>query len=443
MKPSIYNMFVQMPGTRNYAFMNCLTMWKGVVTEDVKKALESGDFSGMDRPTFDSIRNVGAIVDDEVDEKVIFKVVYNMDINDTEILELGVLPTLRCNLTCPFCYRLKEEDSARINGLNITDRVLRFAKRTMLQNKCRHLLLGLTGGEPLLVQDRSLRLVGELHSWCMQNGLGFQVMIGTNATLLTDEVIKAFSPYPVCFCTSLDGPKRINDVRRPYADGRGSYDDIIAALKKVKAANMLCRISTTLDKQNYYYMDEYLDELCSNGLQGATIVVGPTRGDIGTLAGRPPAWIQNHCFDGTELPSILPGIWRKMLDRGFKVHAFEGTFHENPGRRLQFLVGVYGDVYKSCGGVGSGKKELCIGNLDADGSLKYNYVYYQYQAFDPFADPKCRDCNVLPICQGKIDALGFGDDGMMYRGDCASFKELFAGTLLVYMEQEYPTVFGA
>jgi radical SAM protein with 4Fe4S-binding SPASM domain len=135
-------------------------------------------------------------------------------------------------------------------------------------------------------------------------------------------------------------------------------------------------------------------------------------------------------------------LWRKILDRGFKVHTFEGTFHENTGRRLQFLVGVYGDVYKSCGGVGSGKKELCVGNLDSDGNLNYNFVYYQYQAYDPFADPKCRDCNVLPICQGKIDPLGYGDDGMMYQGDCASFKELFAGTLLAYMEQAYPHALG-
>lgn len=441
MKTSIYNMFATIPGSKDYVFMNTLSLCKAILDADTKKALEKGNFNDIDKATLKSLKDMGAVVEDHVDEKTILKVVYQKDVNDTDMLELGVLPTLNCNLACPFCYRIKEEDSKRITGKSITDRVIKFTKKTIIENDCKDLLMGLTGGEPLLVMDRSLRLIAELYNFCEKNGVGFQALIGTNATLLTQEVIDAFSDYPVRFCTSLDGPRDVNDKRRPYTDGKGSYDDIIKSIKRAKKSDMLCRIATTLDKQNIGHFDRYLDNLIDNGLQGASIVLGPTRGDIGTLCDRPPAWIRNHCFLGTELPGVLPKIWRRVMDKKFRLNAFEGTFHENPGRRLQFIIGVYGDVYKSCGGVGSGKKELCIGNLDENGKLNYNPVYYEYMAYDIFSDPKCKDCSVLPICQGKIDTLGLGDDGMMYKGDCESFKELLAGALVVYLEQAYPEAF--
>lgn len=441
MKASIYNLFAPLPDGKDYALLNTLSLSKAIVDAETKQAIESGNIKDIDEPNLTALKDIGAIVEDHVDERVILKVIYEKDINDPEMLELGVLPTLKCNLSCPFCYRIKEEDEERNVGKSITDRIIQFAKNTIDENGCKRLLLGLTGGEPLLALDKCQRIVGELYTWCDKKGVRFEAMIGTNATLITQETIDAFSKYPVCFCTSLDGPKHINDKRRPYRDGKGSYDDIIKALRMVKKSNMLCRIATTVDKQNVHFIDEFLDELSSNGLKGSTIVLGPTRGDIGTLADRPPSWITNHCFEGTELPQILPKIWSKAMEKGFKVDAFEGTFHENTARRLQYIVGIYGDVYKSCGGVGSGKKELSIGNLDANGRLVYNFVYYQYMAYDLFSDPECKDCNVLPICQGKIHPLGYGDDGMMYKGDCSSFKELLKGTLVVHLLQTYPEKF--
>lgn len=438
MKASIYNLFAPLPDGKDYALLNTLSLSKAIVDAETKQAIESDNLKDIDEPELTALKDIGAIVEDHVDEKVILKVVYEKDINDPEMLELGVLPTFKCNLSCPFCYRIKDEHPERNEGKSITDRIIKFAKNTIVENNCKWLLLGLTGGEPLLALDKCLRLVGELHTWCANKDVRFEAMIGTNATLITQEIIDAFSKYPVCFCTSLDGPKHINDKRRPYRDGKGSYDDIIKALRMVKNSNMLCRIATTVDKQNVKHIDEFLDELNRNELVGSTIVFGPTRGDIGTLTDRPPSWITNHCFEGTELPQVLPEIWRKAMEKGFTVDAFEGTFHENTARRLQYIVGVYGDVYKSCGGVGSGKKELSIGHIDANGRLVYDFVYYKYVAYDIFSDPKCRDCNVLPICQGKIDPVGHGDDGMMYRGDCSSFKELLKGSLIVHLQQDYP-----
>lgn len=442
MKASIYNLFAPISGRDDYVLMNTLSISYAIVDDETKRAIENGMINDIEESDLRALKDIGAVVADHVDEKVILKVIYQKDINDPEMLELGVLPTFKCNLACPFCYRIKEEDPKRLRGKSITDRVIKFAKNTMVEYGCRRLLLGLTGGEPLMALDKCLRIVSELYKWCENNGIRFEAMIGTNGTLITKEVIDAFSEYPICFCISLDGSKQINERRRPYKEGnKSSYDDIVKALKLVAKSNRLCRIATTVDKQNLRHMNDFLDELLRNDLKGSTIVFGPTRGDIGILGEKPPPWVTDNCFEGKELPNVLPQLWNTALEKGFKIQPFEGTFHENPSRRLQYIIGVYGDVYKSCGGVGSTKREYCIGNLDENGRLVYNFVYYQYMANDIFSDPECADCNVLPICQGKINPTGYGDDGMMYRGDCSSFKELFKQCIVVYLKQKYPEKF--
>ena len=60
--------------------------------------------------------------------------------------------------------------------------------------------------------------------------------ITTNATLLTDEIIDFFKQYEVEVTISLDGPKEIHNSKRIAAiDGRGSFEQVIKSLKKIKS----------------------------------------------------------------------------------------------------------------------------------------------------------------------------------------------------------------
>ncbi len=154
MKTSIYNLFATIPGGTDYVLFNTLSLGKAIVDADTKQVIESGNIKDIDEPNLTALKDIGAIVEDHVDERVILKVIYEKDINDPEMLELGVHPTLKCNLSCPFCYRIKEEDEERNVGKSITDRIIQFAKNTIDENGCKRLLLGLTGGEPLLALDK-------------------------------------------------------------------------------------------------------------------------------------------------------------------------------------------------------------------------------------------------------------------------------------------------
>lgn len=55
--------------------------------------------------------------------------------------------------------------------------------------------------------------------------------ITSNATLITAEIIEFFSEHNISLMISLDGPEEINNSNRIYANGKGTYADV---MKKVK-----------------------------------------------------------------------------------------------------------------------------------------------------------------------------------------------------------------
>ena len=50
--------------------------------------------------------------------------------------------------------------------------------------------------------------------------------VTTNGTLLTREIAGFLKENGISVCLSIDGPREIHDRNRPYASGRGSYEDV-------------------------------------------------------------------------------------------------------------------------------------------------------------------------------------------------------------------------
>jgi uncharacterized protein len=92
--------------------------------------------------------------------------------------------------------------------------------------------IGFYGGEPLLQMD----LIMECIEYVRDNFIGKMVTysITTNGTLLTLEVYERLLKEKVMISVSLDGPEKIHDFHRKYANGKGSYADIMANLSVIK-----------------------------------------------------------------------------------------------------------------------------------------------------------------------------------------------------------------
>ena len=59
-----------------------------------------------------------------------------------------------------------------------------------------------------------------------ERGKEISFSITTNGTLLTRETARFLRENGISVCISVDGPREIHDANRPYASGRGSYDDV-------------------------------------------------------------------------------------------------------------------------------------------------------------------------------------------------------------------------
>lgn len=109
-------------------------------------------------------------------------------------------------------------------------RCVDFALENLPEGKT--LGLGFFGGEPLLRFD----LVRKITSYSLINAAERQqkveIGITTNGTLVTDDVIDFAEDNNINLCFSIDGPAELHDRNRTYADGRGSFHDVMSKLEK-------------------------------------------------------------------------------------------------------------------------------------------------------------------------------------------------------------------
>lgn len=115
----------------------------------------------------------------------------------------------------------------------------------------------LHGGEPLLAGPARLgriatELRGRLDGLC-----ALDLRVHTNGVLLDDRFLDVFAEHDVKVGVSLDGDRVANDRHRRYADGRSSYDRVIAAVELLRRcpelyAGLLCTIDVANDPVAVY-----------------------------------------------------------------------------------------------------------------------------------------------------------------------------------------------
>jgi radical SAM protein with 4Fe4S-binding SPASM domain len=147
--------------------------------------------------------------------------------------------TRRCNLECAHCYISAGPRESATSELS-TDECRRIVDELIAVNPAP--LVILSGGEPLLRDDLT-----EIAGYAAAKGA--TVVVGTNGTLLTDERIAALKAAGVQgVAVSIDSlqPRYHDNFRH----GKGSLDDTIAALGRLRAQRLDFIVQTTATKGN-------------------------------------------------------------------------------------------------------------------------------------------------------------------------------------------------
>jgi sulfatase maturation enzyme AslB (radical SAM superfamily) len=181
-------------------------------------------------------------------------------VDNSDVRTLTLASSSDCNLRCIYC----QESSAKTGSYGIgrmsmpTDTALRSID--VLFEKFPHIYdIEFFGGEPLL----NLHLIKEVCHY-ITNELGRPIWYGinTNGTIMSEEILTLAKEYNIHFLISFDGPKRVHNVCRRTASGRGTYGKIITTMKALQDNNIPLMVLCTLNaNHSEFSFAEILDGL--------------------------------------------------------------------------------------------------------------------------------------------------------------------------------------
>lgn len=160
-------------------------------------------------------------------------------------MKVCLVLTHQCNLACSYCYAGEKfnrhmSDSTLGEGLK------------MLFSGPGDLELSFFGGEPLLRFSQMVKASRWARKTADRLGRRLRFQVTTNATILEEKQLQFLENYNFWTALSLDGPEEIQDVARPFVNGRGSgslvWRNVERALGRLSRVHILMVVTpSTID----------------------------------------------------------------------------------------------------------------------------------------------------------------------------------------------------
>ncbi|MBI2628371.1 MAG: radical SAM protein [Candidatus Niyogibacteria bacterium] len=140
-----------------------------------------------------------------------------------EVMSIWVQTSNICNLQCSYCYIVR-------NNNRMSNAVwLQFKKKifqTAEQRKLKRVTLRLGGGEPTLTLKNYTRYLEDTKNELGKIGCEFGIVLITNLTIVTPEMIEFVKRMNCSVSVSLDGLGEFHDKSRMFINGDGSFNSI-------------------------------------------------------------------------------------------------------------------------------------------------------------------------------------------------------------------------
>ncbi|HEX7364989.1 MAG TPA: radical SAM protein [Dehalococcoidia bacterium] len=160
--------------------------------------------------------------------------------------------TRSCNLFCAHCRSASRQEKfddelSTTECLRLIDGIVETAKPVLI----------LSGGEPLLRRD--IFLIG---SYAADKGL--RVAMGTNGTLITDEIATKLRAVPVSrVAVSIDFPTA--ELQDKFRGKTGAFEAAISGITLLRQAGIDVQINSTITRLNMHYLNDLLKLALDSG----------------------------------------------------------------------------------------------------------------------------------------------------------------------------------
>ncbi|MET0365767.1 MAG: quinohemoprotein amine dehydrogenase maturation protein [Sphingobium sp.] len=351
--------------------------------------------------------------------------------------------TNQCNLSCTYCYEFGADKIATPQGKKkyMSLETAKSSVDFLLEQSQGRPAVHITffGGETLM----NFPLLKEVVAYAGEQAAAQNRTVGfsltTNATLLTDEIIAFLSDNGIGVTVSMDGPPDLQDKRRVYKNGKGSYAVIEPRLRKLIANHrtraITARVTLTDGVTDVIRIYRHLKE----DLGFHEVGFAPVTASGG----------QDYSIDGDGMNSVLAQFheladeWLEYALRG-KMHGFSNV-SETIGELIQGANKSHpcGAALGLLGVSPSGDLSPCHRFTDADThTLGHIDSGIDQQKREDFlskghvsAKFDCQSCWARPLCAGGCHHEAFvhyGDTGHANLHYCDWIREWTDTCLKIY-----------
>jgi uncharacterized protein len=362
-----------------------------------------------------------------------------------------VMPTYQCNLRCAYCFQdHMRTDPAhhhllRTMDSSMVDRIFQGMARIDAAHGipdgaevARSIIL--FGGEPLLEDSRPV-IEYIVHKACERGAAKLSAI--TNATDL-HAYQDLLGPGKIGqLQITVDGPPRVHDQRRIYADGSGSFARIARNVTMALDRGVLISIRMNVDRSNLPLLPELAEEFIAQGWdkhRGFSAYVAPVHGDLEHDGKKTTytSWQLNQAM--TELKERHPSVRRiggsddALLERARQL--FEQRSDPMPRFRSNFcgahgsmyVIDAFGDIY-ACW-ERTGDPTLRIGSIDPSGTVFMNRALLEnWRSRSVASNPTCRKCRYAVYCGGGCAVLAEDQHGDIHANHCDGFGKRFRASV--------------
>ena len=377
-------------GTESYLY-NAQSNFFGKVSTELIEILEKGKWDELDEETLKLLQKHHVIelkghTHDYFDlQQLKFA---SRNYNPTS-MGLVIAPTTACNFDCPYCFEPKLSPKT-MSGKTIVD-LMKFIRS---HPDAKEIRLTWYGGEPLL----AFKQIKEIYEEFKKDGIPAitHTTIVTNGSLINEEICDFFKEKKLDLMQiTIDGTEESHDRTRCFkANKGGSFRTIYNNLRIVRERIPDCKIAirVNINKNNKEEFVKLYKKIKVDFKDDKMINVYPGIIREETPDGRN---LLPSCIQSADMPELYAYFKSQGID--------QPLFPERKQRGCMIysqnshIIGPEGEIYKCWNDVTV--PERIIGNI-SDGSLTNPTLLTQYMtASTPYRE-ECRDCKVLPICDG-------------------------------------------
>jgi uncharacterized protein len=200
------------------------------------------DLNSLDKYTKSELEKTKLILNTLIDKNIFFAKRREFQKPIYKEAFISLAPVHACNLKCKYCFAQ--------HGNNYQDRDIKFTKDS-LRKSLRYIYLEyfkdiykfrfdfVSGGEPLLAFDMVQEVVAFCNEMKENHNKVTKIWLCTNATLISQQILKYLNSKGINIGISLDGPKMENDRYRIYKNGKSTYNKVINNMIYIRNSNGL------------------------------------------------------------------------------------------------------------------------------------------------------------------------------------------------------------